>query len=701
MPIPFPQANPEQTDVQDSSQMQPASSTADTYLFRGLQTVNDSFIGQAYRGATGAIKQNDGSEIISKDDAHNQYGNGGLTTFDGPVSRDYAQFKSSQDALKAGLQDSLDRGGSSSASKTWLGFGVSTAAGLLDPFSDAAAVLSDGITKFAPVGKLIGSIESPLGRRLASGLAKATAFSGLTEPAHYALDDNWSVDEAAQRLGSGALFLGLTEGLFGHTPLKFYSEDKDVPSPTEVATQNLLEDHLQPETKAAMAEASVARAMSGKDFDPINDLVGLDPRIVEHEAKLGGVELPLEERAQVLASMDDGTYVDPSLPVAKVESSEVAPVNNALVPFVKPNSGGVNLEVNFPPSDKVTNDLKEASEDPFVAAVAKASGVNKVSIDSPHTFELSQQGGVTRGGDIRINPDATDAKGTLLHELGHVVWDKSDDLQKQQILAILRNHLHEIAPAYHNLNDSHLREEAIAELFRLDSLTDSEKAQLTEPRKGASEKIVATQAKKLAAEPSPTKVRPWGKAGMDTYITHKDDLQAMATKYGDRPLVMKDVNGGRHTIMASKMGQLLKDPRFSGYVREIYQHQNPEATENLDQRTLPHLQNLKKSLSDSGLFQLSGSVKPEVLTKGRVSDLQRKVSSETERTTQTLSIGKSDEMPEATSKEAEEQLKTYETKPEKVEGEEPKETPSEKINNEEDARQPGYEQAIRCVVGAE
>jgi len=164
------------------------------------------------------------------------------------------------------------------------------------------------------------------------------------------LDDNWSLSEAAQRLGSGALFLGLTHGLFGQTPLKMYSEDKDIPSPQDQQTFNLLEDHLAPETKGAMAEASVARATAGKPFDPINDLVGLDPRIVAHEAKLSQiagspVTLPLEERAKVLASMDDGTYKEPMAPTAA--EPEVTPPSDTKVTLPnqsKGQAGFLNIE---------------------------------------------------------------------------------------------------------------------------------------------------------------------------------------------------------------------------------------------------------------------------------------------------------------------------------------------------------------------
>lgn len=351
MPIPFPQ---DQTDkvTLDSQGEQAQASIPATYEARAAQTLQDgTFIGDAYKGVTGALAQRDGSEMLNPEDAKNEYGNGGLTHFDSPVSRSYAELKSGQDAQKAAIDDTLERGGINSAKNTWLGFGLSTAVGFLDPISDAAAIASDGITKFNPIARPLGDIaaSSAIGGRLASGVVKAAAFSGITEPIHYALDDNWSMDEAAQRLGSGALFLGLTEGLFGHTPLKFFSEDAENITPEQEASYNLLEDHLAPETKVALSQASVARAKAGQDFDPLNALVGLDPRIVAHEAVTG--ELSFDERAKVLASMDDGTYVPPSLPkeegtLATTESSDVTPNNDQTVslPATKNNGGFINLQ---------------------------------------------------------------------------------------------------------------------------------------------------------------------------------------------------------------------------------------------------------------------------------------------------------------------------------------------------------------------
>lgn len=319
MPVPIAQSNP-LSDQLDAQSLTPESSTPVSYLLRPALTVEQGGSGSLYRDLVGPALQRDGSEMLSKDEAKNQFG----TEFDGPVSRDYASFKSQQDGIQKALEDSLARGGSNSANKTWLGFGLTQAAGLLDVPGDAAAVLSDGITKFAPVGRVISAARdvSPIVGRVTQGVAKASAFSAINEPLQYALSDdkqNMSLDQAAQSLGAGALFLGITEGLFGHTPLRFYSEEENIPSSGQQKTMDLLEDHLAPETKATMGQTAVARSMQGASFDPINDLIGLDPRILKHEALIGKT-LSFEERANLLQSMDDGTYTLPKQELAVLDN---------------------------------------------------------------------------------------------------------------------------------------------------------------------------------------------------------------------------------------------------------------------------------------------------------------------------------------------------------------------------------------------
>ncbi|SRR5260221_9374958 len=134
--LPFP-ADQIDRDTIDSQGEVPAASIPATYIARAYQSLNKSFVGQDIDFAQGAILQRDGSKMLSPEDAINQYGNGGLTHFDSPVSDDYAKFKSDQDAKARAASDTLARGGNSGAAKTWLGFTIAVIANFCDPISMA------------------------------------------------------------------------------------------------------------------------------------------------------------------------------------------------------------------------------------------------------------------------------------------------------------------------------------------------------------------------------------------------------------------------------------------------------------------------------------------------------------------------------------------------------------------------------------
>ena len=62
-------------------------------------------------------------------------------------------------------------------------------------------------------------------------------------------------------------------------------------------------------------------------------------------------------------------------------------------------------------------------------------------------------------------------------------------------------------------------------------------------------------------------VRSWEDAKYGLRDT--DDLAAMAEKYGDRQVSIKDVNGGRHRMPASVAARALDNPLVSGHVRAV------------------------------------------------------------------------------------------------------------------------------------
>jgi hypothetical protein len=69
------------------------------------------------------------------------------------------------------------------------------------------------------------------------------------------------------------------------------------------------------------------------------------------------------------------------------------------------------------------------------AALLKKLGVENVSIESPHTMDLSEQGHITRDRKtIRLNADATNPSGTIRHEIGHVVSQRLSDQDKASLM---------------------------------------------------------------------------------------------------------------------------------------------------------------------------------------------------------------------------------------------------------------------------
>lgn len=286
-----------------------ASESTNTYPARAALTVTNSIFGDAVYDIEGAIKNHDGqSPTLSKDQVKQTYG----LDVDGPVSQDYAEFKSSQAYKQSEWNDALARGGSSGAGNTWLGYGVSQAASFLDPIQDAASIV--------PIGRLAGltgifgkSIVGTLAEHSVSGALGNSALSAATEPFTYAQDpNNWTPEGAVDRLLGNALF-GAVAGPTLHVAGASLGALRAGPVSD---FWNNFTSRLQPETQAAIAKVTLGRSLEGQDLAPVEQMVGLDPRILAHESEVGGQPLSMQERATILQQMDEGTYVSPRQAIA-------------------------------------------------------------------------------------------------------------------------------------------------------------------------------------------------------------------------------------------------------------------------------------------------------------------------------------------------------------------------------------------------
>jgi hypothetical protein len=120
-------------------------------------------------------------------------------------------------------------------------------------------------------------------------------------------------------------------------------------------------------------------------------------------------------------------------------------------------------------------------------------------------------------------------------------------------------------------------------------------------------------------EPSPTgtQVRSWDvvKSESHGWVTERDDLAAMVAKYGDRSMVVKDVNGGRSVMPASAVARLLKTPG-NAFISEVFLTSGdvPAETVQLDNYILNYLPVLRESINRS-LQSLSAEAPKPKLTE--------------------------------------------------------------------------------------
>jgi hypothetical protein len=284
------------------------------------------------------------------------------------------------------------------------------------------------------------------------------------------------------------------------------------------------------------------------------------------------------------------------------------------------NDPGVLLSGNFPVPNRVMEDLLAVSNDPFIADIAKRSGVREVAFDPPHTFELSQQGGVARGGRVRLNPDVEDAGNTLLHELGHIFWGRSSDSQQLELIDALQaaktggfKH-YEGNPA-----------EALAELFGFarDRPALQDMLAFTPAGKTFGELFPAQLASPNTLSAART-VRPWDEI---KYLTQEHDLHEIVRQHGDRQVVIKDTNGGRHVVPASVAANMLDDQVVSGYVREVWPALRDEAGKEpptrLNEHTLNDLPGLKE-----GMYRFMNKESPSLaLARSKLEDAERELRS--------------------------------------------------------------------------
>lgn len=304
-------------------------------------------------------------------------------------------------------------------------------------------------------------------------------------------------------------------------------------------------------------------------------------------------------------------------PVAEAVQQETRPVQETVQRAVgppglepaKPTEQLLDVELNFPLSSNAKRGLFEASADPIIAQIARNAGATRITLDSPHTFELSQEGGVTPDGTVRLNPNVADLPHTLLHELGEIIYERANQQERAQLHTLVENNLELIrkdSPGYAKMFEEGTKNEAVAQLFglykKLDERTKKSLASIV-----PSGSFESAFGKRTKVSPIPTQ-RPTGRRVQSWdeikktggYLSEDDDLAAMAAKHGDRMVVLKDVNGGRHLLPATMAGKALVNPLVAGHVREVFLPDAKGITApRIDNEILDYLPNMAKGFSQA------------------------------------------------------------------------------------------------------
>ena len=239
--------------------------------------------------------------------------------------------------------------------------------------------------------------------------------------------------------------------------------------------------------------------------------------------------------------------------------------------------GSIEFVENFPLNEAARSELASEVDD-IAQQVMANSGIRKVQVDPPYTFELSQQAGVAGNGVMRVNPTVQNVRQSMLHEAGHVLWERATPAQQAQLRALVADNLallRENSPGYVRQFEQGDDVEAVAQIFaQIHELPEQYQRALLEFQpsgKTFDEAFPQVDHVEVPRSITTKTARSWDeiKKGHGQ-ITEQDDLAETARLYGDRMIVIKDVNGGRSVLPASQAARLLDDPMGSGFVRSVF-----------------------------------------------------------------------------------------------------------------------------------
>jgi soluble lytic murein transglycosylase-like protein len=158
----------------------------------------------------------------------------------------------------------------------------------------------------------------------------------------------------------------------------------------------------------------------------------------------------------------------------KIESANSQPIQQENIEPIE----GISFENNSSVASLKMPLFQDILKNETIRSLLKSLGVTKVSIEPPYKFGLGEQANVdTKLKKIMISADATDPSQTVLHELGHLKYEKLTEAQKeefkQNILSSNLKNRREAVAGYINLGKW---EEVFADDFSFEHSNNPEKS---------------------------------------------------------------------------------------------------------------------------------------------------------------------------------------------------------------------------------
>lgn len=293
------------------------------------------------------------------------------------------------------------------------------------------------------------------------------------------------------------------------------------------------------------------------------------------QPKPSPIPAPVQEAAAKVSPVEVPQPVREAAPTTQLPP----PVEQIVAPLPS-----VTIQVNATPTRGLESQIAAAGKNRTLAQQFSRLGITQLSVEPPYKFGLSEQARIDPNtGQIEVSADATDVAHSIAHELAHDILNRVP----RETRAAIEDYVTkvQIYPKHAGGMDERIAEFVADVLTGRANAPDLVGSQLVKdflsatlgPRpqrevsKPTPEEIAAQEedAARLAV-PAGQTVRSW-KDIVDAggYITGQDNLREIVRQYGDFPLGIKDVRGGRHVLPASMAVDVLEGPGGE-YVKEVY-----------------------------------------------------------------------------------------------------------------------------------